>query len=183
MKLTVKDIITTALFTALMIAGAFIRIPFPFLPVTLQPFICAFAGMILGPRLGALSMTVYMLLGLTGVPVFAGGGGLPYIFKPSFGFILGFIAGAYVIGTVSKKLGKPSFSNNVKALLAGLLAIYTVGILYMLLIMRVYLGNQQAGLLLIIYGNLPYMVKDIVLFLIVAIISRSALPRLQRMHD
>ncbi len=183
MKLTTKDIITTALFTALMIAGTFIRIPFPFLPVTFQTFICALAGMLLGPRLGALSMTVYMLLGLTGIPVFTGGGGFPYIFKPSFGFILGFIAGAYVIGTVSKKLGKPLFSNNVKALLAGLFTIYSIGIFYMLLIMRVYLGNQEAGLLFVLYSNLPYMAKDTLLFLIAAVISGSVLPRLQSLNN
>jgi biotin transport system substrate-specific component len=183
MKLTTKDIITTALFTALMIAGTFIRIPFPFLPVTFQTFICALAGMILGPRLAAQAMTVYMLLGLTSVPVFTGGGGLPYIFKPSFGFILGFIAGAYIIGTVSKKLGRPVFANNVKALLAGLLTIYAIGIVYMFLIMRVYLGNQETGLLLVLYGNLPYIAKDTVLFLIAAVISGSVLPRLQNMHD
>lgn len=183
MKLTTKDIIITALFTALMIAGTFIRIPFPFLPVTFQTFICALAGMILGPRLAALSMTVYMLLGLTGVPVFTGGGGLLYIFKPSFGFILGFIAGAYVIGTVSKKLGKASFANNVKALLAGLVTIFAIGIAYMFLIMRVYLGNQETSLLLVLYGNLPYIAKDTVLFLIAAVISGSVLPRLQSMYD
>ena len=180
MKLTVKEIIITALFTALMIVGAFIRIPFPFLPVTFQTFICALAGMILGPRLGALSMTVYMLLGLAGVPVFAGGGGFPYIFKPSFGFILGFVAGAYVIGAVSMRLGKPAFMNNVKAMMAGLITIYSIGILYMLLIMKVYLGNQDTGLLLIMYGNLPYIAKDMILFLIAAGISGSVVPRLQR---
>lgn len=180
MRLSAKDIIITALFTALMIVGTFIRIPFPFLPVTLQTFICALAGMILGPRLGALSMTVYMLLGLSGVPVFTGGGGFTYIFKTSFGFILGFIAGAYVIGAVSKKLGRAVFWNNVKAMMAGLFTIYTVGILYMLLIMRVYLGNQDAGLLLIIYGNLPYLAKDAVLFIIAAGISGSIIPRLNK---
>lgn len=180
MKLSAKDMITTALFTALMIVGTFIRIPFPFLPLTFQPIICALAGIILGSRLGALSMTVYTLLGLTGVPVFAGGGGLQYIFKPSFGFILGFIAGAFVIGTVSKRLGKPLFINNAKAMLAGLLTIYSIGILYMLLIMRVYLGNQEAGLLMVLYGNLPYMAKDIALFLMAAAISGSVLPKLQR---
>ncbi|HEX2947208.1 MAG TPA: biotin transporter BioY [Clostridia bacterium] len=183
MKLTAKDIIISALFTALMIAGTFIRIPFPFLPVTLQTFFCALAGMILGPRLGALSMTVYMLLGLLGVPVFAGGGGLTYIFNKSFGFILGFAAGAYVIGKVSKKLGKPSFANNVKALIAGLFVIYLIGMLYMLLIMRVYLGNLEVGLLLVIYGNLPYLAKDIVLFLIAAAVSGAVIPRLQRTND
>ena len=183
MKLTTKDIITTALFTALMIAGTFIRIPFPFLPVTFQPFICALAGMILGPRLAALAMTVYMLLGLTGVPVFSGGGGLLYIFKPSFGFILGFIAGAYVIGTVSKRLGRPSFVKNIIALLAGLFTIYAVGVVYMFLIMRVYLGNQETGLLLVLYGNLPYIAKDTVLFLIAAAVSGSVLPRLQSIQD
>lgn len=76
MKFTTRELMLIPLFTALMIAGAFVRIPFPLLPVTLQAFFCALAGLILGPRLSAVSMAVYAALGLAGVPVFAQGGGI-----------------------------------------------------------------------------------------------------------
>lgn len=180
MKLSAKDMMLTALFTALMVVGAFIRIPFPLLPITLQAFISALAGLIIGSRLGALSMTLYMALGLIGLPVFAGGGGISYVFSPSFGFILGFIAGALVIGLVSKKLGKPNRWNSFKSLMAGLLVIYAVGILYMFLIMRLYMGNPEARLILLAIANLPYIIKDIILFSAAALAVPSILPRVHR---
>lgn len=180
MKLSVKDMMITALFTALMVAGAYIRIPFPLLPITLQAFISALAGLIIGPRLGALSMTLYTALGLIGLPVFAGGGGITYIFTPSFGFILGFIAGACVIGLLSRKLGKQNQWNSFKSLMAGLLVLYTVGILYMFLIMRLYLRNPEAGLVLLVIANVPYIIKDAILFSAAAITVPSILSRIRR---
>ncbi len=175
-KLTVKELILVALFTALMSIGAFVRIPFPLLPVTLQTFICALAGMILGPKLGALSMTVYTCLGLAGLPVFTNGGGITYVFDRSFGFIIGFIVASAVIGQVASICKKPSVLNNLKALMPGLAVIYVFGISYMLLIMRIYLGNEQVGILFVLTSNLPYLIKDLVLFIITAIIGASLLP-------
>ena len=106
MKINTRDLILVSLFTALMVVGAFIKIPFPLLPITLQPFFCAFAGLILGSRLGALSQIIYVVMGLVGLPVFTQGGGLIYVFVPSFGFLLGFILGAYVIGRISENFKK-----------------------------------------------------------------------------
>jgi biotin transport system substrate-specific component len=180
MKLSVKDMMITALFTALMVAGAFIRIPFPLLPITLQAFISALAGLIIGPKLGALSMTLYTVLGLIGLPVFTNGGGITYIFSPSFGFVLGFIAGAFVIGLISKKLGKQNKWNSFKSLMAGLLVIYAVGIPYMFLIMRLYLGNTEARLLLLVTANIPYIIKDIILLSAAALTVPSILPGIRR---
>ncbi len=182
MKITTRDSMLVALFTALMIVGAFIRIPFPLLPVTLQAIICALSGLILGPRLAALSMLVYMILGLTGVPVFASGGGITYVFNQSFGFILGFIAGAYIIGRLSLKMNKPTFTGSLKAVMAGLLVLYTIGILYMLFILRIYLGNEQIGLLYVLSANLPYLIKDVVLFTAAALSSTSILPALSKVR-
>ena len=183
MKLSVRDLVLTSLFTALMAAGAFIRIPFPFLPVTLQTLFCALAGLIIGPKLGALSMTVYAGLGLAGIPVFANGGGITYIFNKSFGFILGFIAGAYVIGKLSQKLKKPSRAGNIKAVMAGLLTIYTLGMAYMFVIIRFYIGDTQIGFLYVLITNIPYIIKDFILFTAAAIASASILPVLTRvMH-
>jgi biotin transport system substrate-specific component len=182
MKLTTRELILVPLFTALMIAGTFIKISFPLLPVTLQAFFCALAGLILGPRLGALSMTVYTLLGLFGVPVFAQGGGINYIFNNSFGFILGFIAGAYIIGRMSSKRNKPTFTNSLKAVMAGLFVIYSIGIIYMFFIMRIYLGNARIGLYYVLLSNVPYLVKDVILFFAAALSSTSILPVLSKIR-
>lgn len=171
MKLKTKDIILTSLFTALMILGAYIVIPFSFLPVTMQPIFCVLAGLIAGARLGALSMLVYTILGLTGIPVFAQGGGIAYIFNVSFGFILGFIVGAYLIGKISQRQKGYKKAANLKAALSGLIVIYSIGMVYMFMIMKLYLGNSQISFWYVIVANIPYLIKDLVLFVAAAMIS------------
>lgn len=71
-----RDLILVAIFAALTAIGAFIKIPVPYVPFTLQYLFCALAGMILGSKLGALSQIVYVAIGLAGLPVFTEGGGI-----------------------------------------------------------------------------------------------------------
>ena len=85
-KFTTRDLILCALFTALSAIGAFIRIPVPLVPFTLQITFTTLAGLLLGSKKGAISVAVYVLMGLIGIPVFTQGGGFSYVLKPSFGF-------------------------------------------------------------------------------------------------
>ena len=84
-KISTKNLILIGLFAALIVAGAFIKIPIPYVPFTLQFLFILFAGMLLGKRLGLLSQVVYLLIGLTGAPVFTNGGGPGYVLQPTFG--------------------------------------------------------------------------------------------------
>ena len=95
-----RKLVYTALFAALTAAGAFLRIPMGFSSVTLQYLFTAMAGLLLGRRWGAVSQAVYVLLGLVGLPIFTMGGGLGYVFQPTFGFLLGLIPAAWVVGRV-----------------------------------------------------------------------------------
>ena len=90
-RLTAADIAETALFVALMIAGVYIRIPIPVMPLTFQTVFAVLAGLLLGSKKGMIAMIVYAVLGLIGLPVFSDGGGFYYVIKPSFGYIIGFI--------------------------------------------------------------------------------------------
>lgn len=87
----VRDISLMALFSALTAIGAFITIPIPPVPFTLQIFFAILAGALLGSKRGFISVGVYVLLGLCGLPVFTKGAGLSYIFQPTFGYLAGFI--------------------------------------------------------------------------------------------
>ena len=78
-----KTLIYCSLFTALIAAGAFIKIPVPVVPFTLQYLFTMLAGLLLGSKRGTISVVAYMLLGLAGLPIFSEGGGLWYVFKPS----------------------------------------------------------------------------------------------------
>lgn len=131
MKKKTTDIVMVSLFAALTAVGAFIKIPIPNVPLTLQTLMVMFAGLILGSRMGALSQLLYLTIGLLGLPIFAQGGGPGYILQPSFGFLLGFIAGAYVIGKIVEREERLSFPRTLAALLLGQAVIYLFGIAYL----------------------------------------------------
>ena len=124
------DLTMAAVFVALMAIGAnttsFLIIGG--VPITLQTFFGILAGCILGSRLGALSMTVYALVGIVGAPVFAQfTGGASIIIKPTFGFILSYILVAYVVGLIIEKAQKPTVSRFVIASLLGMVINYVIG--------------------------------------------------------
>jgi biotin transport system substrate-specific component len=96
-----KDLVLCAMFVALIAVGAFIKIPVPVVPFTLQFLFTMLAGLLLGPVNGALAVVVYIVLGLIGLPIFTQGGGPGYIFQPSFGYIIGFAVAAYVNGKIA----------------------------------------------------------------------------------
>ncbi|MDZ7264485.1 MAG: biotin transporter BioY, partial [candidate division KSB1 bacterium] len=93
-----RKIILVSLFAALTAVGAFIKIPLPHIPITLQTLVVIMSGNLLGYKLGTLSQLLYLVVGLLGVPIFAYGGGPGYIFQPSFGYLLGYPVGAFLIG-------------------------------------------------------------------------------------
>lgn len=124
-----RAMVLAALFCALTAIGAFIRIPMPFMDyVTLQSAFVVLAGLLLGGKLGALSMALYVALGLLGAPIFAAGGGIGYVFRPSFGYLVGFIPAAWLAGQIG--CGAHGYMRRFLAALAGLLVIYIVGITY-----------------------------------------------------
>jgi biotin transport system substrate-specific component len=87
-KKSTNYMVLTALFTALTAVGAFIKIPFYPVPLTLQTFFTLFAAMILPPVWAAGSQVLYLAIGLIGLPVFANGGGLAYVVQPTFGYLV-----------------------------------------------------------------------------------------------
>lgn len=140
-----KQLVFCSLFTALIAVGAFIKIPVPVVPFTLQYLFTMLAGLILGPRLGTISVTAYMLLGLAGLPIFTEGGGLWYVLKPSFGYIIGFCIGTYVTGTLAAKLKKRTFARYLAANLAGLAVVYAAGMIYYYVICNYVLNTPHCG--------------------------------------
>lgn len=154
-----RTLILTALFAALTAVGAFLKIPFPLAAITLQFFFTAMAGTLLGKKYGALSQAVYVLLGLVGVPIFALGGGFSYIFQPTFGFLLGLIPAAWVIGSIAKR--PLTFWRSVIAMLAGLAVLYAIGVPYMALIANGYLGKGLTFWQVLKNGMLIYLPGDL----------------------
>ena len=171
-----KQLVFCSLFTALIAVGAFIKIPVPVVPFTLQYLFTMLAGLILGPRLGTISVTAYMLLGLAGLPIFTERGGLWYVLKPSFGYIIGFCIGTYVTGTLAAKLKKRTFARYLAANLAGLAVVYAAGMIYYYVICNYVIDTPIGIWPLILYCFLLAVPGDIALSILGAIIARRVRP-------
>ena len=177
--LIAADIAECALFVALMTAGANISIPFFPVPLTFQTVLSVLAGLLLGWKKGAISMAVYCVAGLIGIPVFTNiGGGIAYVLKPTFGYVLGFILSALVAGLLVRKDGLP-FWRYLVAAVAAFLVNYAVGIPYFALVWQFYLNSPDLGKYVIEF-NLLYMPKDLALCLLAAVLAWRVLPHIRR---
>ena len=177
-KLLAVDIAECAIFVALMTAGAYVSIPIPVVPITFQTVISVLAGLLLGWKKGAISMAVYCFLGLVGVPVFSQGGGIFYVVKPTFGYILGFILSAVVAGAVAGKGGLPLWRYIVGAL-AAFVADYLIGIPYCLVAANI--ANPATDLWkLFLTGGLIFMPKDAILSVLAALLAWRVVPYIER---
>ena len=179
-KSRTHKMILVALFAALIAVGAFLRIPVPLVPFTMQTFFVALAGMLLGKKLGAASAALYVAIGLIGLPVFTQGGGIGYVLKPSFGYLIGFIVEAYLTGAIARKVEKPSFWRLTLAALAGSLALYVLGTTYFYFLSNYYLGNQVSVWTAMLYCFLVFVPGDIAKSVVAALIARRMLPVLQK---
>lgn len=162
-KISVKDMTLCGMFTVLIAVGAFIKIPIPVCPFTLQFFFTNMAGILLGRRRGAISVLIYTLLGLAGLPIFAEGGGLWYVLKPTFGYMIGFILGSWLTGALCAKKGWDDPLHVFAASFAGLLVVYAAGMIYYYMIGN-FVINSPIGLWpLFLYCFLLAVPGDIVL--------------------
>jgi biotin transport system substrate-specific component len=101
-----KGMVFAALFAALTGAVAWFNIPLPFtpVPITLQTLMVLLSGALLGAYIGAMAMIIYLLLGMIGLPVFAGGSsGIGAILGPTGGYLLSYPIAAFVVGWMIKK--------------------------------------------------------------------------------
>lgn len=181
MKIELRQMIMSAIFTALMIVAArTLSIPTPFgVPITFQLFFAVYAGLLLGAKAGLLSQVVYIILGLVGLPVFTKGGGIQYIFSPTFGYLIGFAVAAFVIGYMVDRMGKISLVKVLVASLVGYVIIYIGGNLYFYGIMNLYLGKSMS-MATVFTTMSAYMIKDFVLLLIAAVSSTVIIPTLRK---
>lgn len=175
-------LILRALFVALIAVGAFIRIPVPVVPFTLQYLFTMLAGLLLGSKQGAASVLVYTLLGLIGLPVFTEGGGLAYVFKPSFGYIIGFIAGAYVTGAIANAVPSPSYRRTLAANFTGLGLVYLFGMGYYYIISHFYLGTGIGLWPLFLYCFILAVPGDILLCIFASVVVKPLSRALNSNH-
>ncbi len=182
-----RMLILTSLFTALTVMGAQFRLPLPFVPFSLQTFFVLISGALLGPRYGAASQLLYLALGLAGLPVFTKGGGLAYVFQPTFGYLLGFplasfIAGALIHGRQTRTPVMPAvpFSKLVLILVLATAAILIPGVLYLWWCTNNVNGVPLSFLSVVGMGAAVFFPMDLLKVLATAYLYRTLQPRLSR---
>ncbi|MFS0674378.1 biotin transporter BioY [Ornithinibacillus sp. 179-J 7C1 HS] len=173
------EITVGALFVCLMAIGANIAVWFPFLaipiggtsvPLSLQTFFSILAGLMLGKRLGSLAMITYVLVGICGIPVFAGmEAGPMQLITPTGGFLLSFIIVAFISGWITEG-SNPSIPRFVIASLVGLTLNYLIGVTFMYFAMNMWL-NLEISYQIAWIGMIPFFIKDIALSCLAAVFT------------
>ena len=179
-RIDTRSLILCGLFSALIALGAFIKIPVPVVPFTLQFLFTNLAGLLLGPRLGSLAVAVYIGVGLLGIPVFTAGGGISYVFQPTFGYLLGFYTGTYVTGKIALQSSRQSFERLLFACLAALVIVYLAGALYYYVVVSYYIKQPIAVWPLLLYCVLLPLPGDLALCFVSAFLGKRLIPILKR---
>ena len=163
MHLSTKELILCALFIALITVGTFIKIPVGTDVYTLQFLFTLLAGLLLGPRLGAIAVGTYVVMGLVGIPVFASGGGPGYIAQPTFGYLLGFIVQAWVNGAWARKANQINFRSLLEANLVGMVIVYLFGLVWFYVVSNYIINAPISVWAVIWYCGILQVIPDVVL--------------------
>ncbi|MDD2214725.1 MAG: biotin transporter BioY [Oscillospiraceae bacterium] len=179
----IRRLTLAALFAALTVIGAYIKIPIGPAPITLQTLFTLLAGLILGPWTGALSQLLYMGLGLIGLPVFTSGGGLTAILTPSFGFVIGFVLAPLAMGGLERirRTRQPrtrgrAYLSLLLLALVGTAVIYLVGVPYMYLVLRHVNGVTLTFMQALKTGCLVFLPGDLAKCLLAAYVGQKLRP-------
>lgn len=171
-KISTSNMVKVALFVALITVGAYIKIPIPNMVFTLQFMFVNLAGLLLGPVYGAMSVAIYVLLGLMGVPVFTAPGGPGYVFHPTFGYLIGFIIGAWLAGYIVERKPNPTLKRYFFATFVDLVVVYALGVIYYYYIVNYYLNNAMPFKTVFFYCFVVLVPSDIILGGISAVIAK-----------
>ncbi|WBF68799.1 biotin transporter BioY [Desulfovibrio subterraneus] len=148
----------TAMLAALIAVGAMVQLPIGPVPVTLQTLFIVLAGLILGPVRGASAMALYILAGIIGLPVFAGGkAGFAHMLGPTGGYLLGYVGTALLAGFGSSEAdAPPSFIKPLLWSLAGLVCVFAVGLAQLMAVLDISFEKAVA------IGFAPFIIGDLI---------------------
>ena len=141
-----------------------IQLPFSPVPITGQTMAVLLVGALLGSRRGALAVLAYIAQGLAGLPVFAGGvAGLARLFGPTGGYLVGFVAAAFLVGWLAERGWDRRFGTTLAAMTLGNLVIYSVGAAWL----AVFVGGLSGAWSL---GVLPFLPGDALKIVLAAVL-------------
>lgn len=147
-------------FIILTALGAFVRIPLPFtpVPITLQTFFVLLSGIVLGKHLGAASQLGYLLLGISGLPIFtSAGSGLAYLSGPTGGYLFGFVIASFFSGSFIES-GRDNLFLQFAILCLSSFIILACGTLWL----KAFFGRSMTVAKLLQIGFIPFIPADLV---------------------
>ncbi|MDA3940066.1 MAG: biotin transporter BioY [Spirochaetia bacterium] len=171
-KIQIRRTVLTAVFTALISAGAFAILPIGPVPIVLTTLFVVLSGLLGGFRIGIYSVVVYLILGILGLPVFAGGaGGFAVIAGPTGGYLMGYLLAAAFAGLIFRSWNEKSRTANI--ILASLAALLAAASIYLpgLFWLKISLGLDWGKALSI--GLLPFIPGDLLKTVVVVILTIS----------
>lgn len=171
-----RSLILCALFCALIAVGAFVKIPVPVVPFTLQFLFTTMAGLLLGPRWGTASVLAYVALGLAGLPIFSAGGGIGYLAQPSFGYLISFSVGTFLTARIAWAVPQASSKRLLGACFTGLGAVYVGGMAYYYVLCNFVIGTPIALGPLVLYCFILAVPGDIALCFASALLAKRLMP-------
>lgn len=154
----IKDIILILSFAILTGISSKLKIEIGLVPVTMQTLVVLLSGALLGKKRGAASQITYLLGGLIGLPWFSRGGGIIYILSPTFGYILGFILAAYLVGALFERGWSKNINSAILVMLIGSALIYIPGLLWL----ARFVGTSRV----LAIGFFPFILGDILKILL-----------------
>lgn len=173
-----KDITRISLLAALICVSGYLIIPLPFspVPVTAQSLSIMLTGSLLSPLHAFVTVLLFLLLGIIGLPVFAGGSsGLGILLGPTGGYLAGFVLGAVVISIVKGR--KPALLRyGLANFLGGLVVVYVLGVLRLSQVTGMTLNNA------FLVGAVPFLAGDMIKVFLAAVIAWKTIPHLQRKY-
>lgn len=179
-----RDITMMAMMMALLIITAKLVIPLPLFDyLSLQIITIYLIYPLLGTKYGLIVTFSYLILGLIGLPIFASGGGIFYIFKPSFGFLLSFATFPLIQAALSKLFWGKKWLLLKKILIinySGLFYLYLIGLLYKCLILFFYLKETNVLYSVLAVSTLIDLSCDILLVFVASLLTYKLLPLIHK---
>ena len=157
--------VTIALFAALIAVGAFIKIPLPPVPITLQTLFTLIAGLLLPLSISTASVFVYLFLGAIGLPIFTSGGGIAALTGPTGGYLIGILPAVIVAGLMLKKDKKYSFIYYLIVSIVATVVIYIPGLFWLGYSRHLTLAQTLAG------GLTPFIVGDVLKMIVSSLVA------------
>ena len=168
MRLSTRRVAQLAVMVALLVIGAYVSIPLRPVPITFQSAFVVLTPLLFGST-AYIAVLAYLLLGLIGLPVFAGGAaGMVALSGPTGGFLAGFLLASIVVGALAEHWHWDSWRRDLVLAEGSLVLIYVPGVLWMCRVLLLRGGTAQAALL----GLVPIMALDIVKMAVVAVLAR-----------